>query len=143
MSNDFVTTLPHCLAGLNLAGVLTLVPAYWAIRSGREEQHRLLMALALLIGMIFLVLYLVYHAIVGHVPFAGHGWVRPVYFSLLASHVLAALAVAYLVPKTVFRAWRGRWSAHVSIAPLTLSIWLFVCVSGLVVYAMAFYLYPS
>lgn len=142
MSNGMVVMLPHLLAGLNLLGVLLLLPGYWAIRSGHRERHRLLMTLALVVGVVFLLLYVTYHWIVGHVPFAGHGGVRIVYFSLLVIHVLMALVTAILVPMTAVRAFGKRWEKHVVIARRTLPLWLFVCVSGLVVYAMAFYLYP-
>ncbi|MEO5328077.1 MAG: DUF420 domain-containing protein [Magnetococcus sp. THC-1_WYH] len=141
MDTDFIAILPHLLAGLNLAGILILVPGYRAIRSGNRDRHRLLMTGALVVGGLFLVLYLVYHAAVGHVPFAGQGGARIVYFSILFAHVLAALLIAIMVPVTVVRAIRGRFDKHVPIARWTLPIWLFVCLSGLVVYVMAFYLY--
>lgn len=141
MNSNIIAILPHVLAGLNLTGVFFLVPAYMAIRSGQKDRHRWLMIGALLVGVIFLVIYLVYHAVVGHVPFAGEGTVRVVYFSILASHVLMALVTALLVPFVVVQALRGRFEKHVKFARWTLPSWLFVCISGLTVYIMAFYLY--
>lgn len=141
MDTDFIAMLPHLLAGLNLAGIMILVPGYIAIRSGNKDHHRLLMIGALGVGSLFLVFYLTYHAAVGHVPFAGRGLVRVVYFSILSAHVLAALLVAIMVPVTVVRAMRNRFDKHVKIARWTLPMWLFVCLSGLVVYVIAFYLY--
>ncbi|MBF0146632.1 MAG: DUF420 domain-containing protein [Magnetococcales bacterium] len=137
MNHDTVALLPHLLAFLNLAGILFLVPAYLAIRSGRRDRHRRLMIGGLVVGVVFLVVYLVYHAVVGHVPFPGQGWMRVVYFSILATHVCMALVIAIMVPITVVWAIRGRFDKHVKIARWTLPIWLFVCVSGLVVYGMA------
>ncbi|MBF0415764.1 MAG: DUF420 domain-containing protein [Magnetococcales bacterium] len=142
MSNAMVAMLPHLLAGLNLLGVLLLLPAYWAIRSGHRGRHQWLMVMALVVGLVFLLLYLTYHWIVGHVPFTGQGWIRIVYFSLLAAHVLMALVTAIMVPMTALRALGNHWEKHVAIARRTLPLWLFVCISGLVVYVMAFFLYP-
>ncbi|MBF0110674.1 MAG: DUF420 domain-containing protein [Magnetococcales bacterium] len=137
MNHDLVLLLPHVLAFLNLSGLMLLLPGYWAIRSGRRERHRRLMVASLVVGVLFLIVYLGYHAVVGHVPFPGQGMVRVFYFTILFTHIFMALVVAILVPITVVHALRGRFSGHVRIARWTLPVWLFVCFSGLVVYGMA------
>jgi uncharacterized membrane protein YozB (DUF420 family) len=134
--------LPHVLAVLNAATIVVLLYAYGRIRARDREGHRRTMMVAIGLGAAFLAVYLVYHASAGMAKFGGYGIVRPIYFSLLAVHVLLAFVVAVLVPLTVFNAMKGRFAGHRRFARATLPLWLFVAASGLVVYAMAIHVYP-
>ena len=100
------------------------------------------MFVAIGLGVAFLAIYLVYHAFAGLAKFGGHGAIRPIYFTLLAVHVAMAFVVAVLVPVTFYNALRQRFATHKRFARVTLPLWLFVAVSGLVVYVMAVHLYP-
>jgi putative membrane protein len=137
-----VRDLTHVLAVLNAATIVMLLFAYGRIRAGDREGHRRAMLVAIGVGAAFLVVYLVYHAFAGLAKFGGEGAIRPIYFTLLAVHVAMAFAVAILVPMTVYNALTGRFAVHRRFARVTFPLWLFVAVSGLVVYAMAVHLYP-
>ncbi|MDH3405296.1 MAG: DUF420 domain-containing protein [Acidobacteriota bacterium] len=125
-------------ATLNGASALLLVAGYLAVRGGRLVLHRRLMKGAFSCAVLFLVSYLVYHAEVGSVPFAGVGPIRTVYFAILISHTVLAAAVPVLAVITLRRALRGRFEAHRAIARWTLPIWLYVSVTGIVVYWMVY-----
>ena len=96
---------------------------------------------ALLVSTIFMVFYLYYHAKIGNIPFAGIGIIRPIYFSILASHVILAAALFPLVFITAGLALKGKTTRHRVIARWTLPIWLYVSVTGVVIYLMAFHIY--
>ncbi|MBF0628201.1 MAG: DUF420 domain-containing protein [Magnetococcales bacterium] len=143
---ELIPILPHFHAVLNLASAILLFGGFLAIRRRDVATHRKRMAAALSVSVVFLISYLTYHAAVGNVKFAGEGWIRPVYFTLLISHVgLAALSL----PLIFFTLRRAPWllvsttcEPHRRIARLTWPVWMFVSISGLVVYLMAFHLYP-
>ena len=137
-----IRDLPHVLAFINAATIVVLLRAYSLIRVRDREGHRRTMLVAIGLGVAFLAVYLVYHAYAGLAKFGGYGAIRPIYFTLLAIHVLMAAVVAVLVPFTVFQALTRRFDRHRRIARVTLPSWLFVAVSGLVVYVMAIHLYP-
>jgi putative membrane protein len=134
--------LPHVLAVINAATIVVLIYAYSRIRARDREGHRRTMKVAVGLGVAFLAVYFVYHAFAGLAKFGGYGPVRPIYFTLLAIHVAMAFAVAVLVPITFYNAMKGRFATHRRFARVTFPSWLFVAVSGLVVYAMAVHLYP-
>ena len=94
------------------------------------------------VSAVFLGCYLTYHYLVGHVPFRGQGAVRAVYFAILISHILLAVLVPVLALRMFFLAWRGRWEAHRRLGRVTLPIWLYVSVTGVVIYAMLYHLVP-
>lgn len=98
------------------------------------------MVAALLTSAVFLVSYVVYHYHVGSVPFTGRGWIRPVYFGILISHVLLAAAILPLALVTVTRALQSRFDRHVRIARITLPLWLYVSVTGVLIYWMLYHL---
>lgn len=98
---------------------------------------------ALGISALFLVSYLYYHAHSGATRFAGQGWIRPVYFLILLSHTVLATAIVPLVGITLHRALRGRFPQHRRIARFTFPLWLYVSVTGVLVYLMLYHLYPS
>jgi putative membrane protein len=137
-----VHDLPHVLAVINGATIVALLYAYSRIRAHDRDGHRRTMTVAIGLGIAFLAIYLVYHASAGLAKFGGAGLIRPVYFALLAVHVILAFVVAVLVPLTFFNAMRQRFATHRRLARVTLPLWLFVAASGLVVYAMAVHLYP-
>jgi uncharacterized membrane protein YozB (DUF420 family) len=137
-----VHDLTHVLAVLNAATIVVLIYAYTRIRANDRLGHRRAMMVAIAIGAAFLAVYLIYHAIAGLAKFGGEGPIRPIYFTLLAVHVVMAFVVAVLVPITVYNALKGRFAVHRRFARFTFPAWLFVAVSGLIVYVMAVHLYP-
>ena len=138
-----ITDLPHVLAGLNTTAACLLVAAYIFIRAGNREKHRACMLGAVSISALFLVVYLYYHFNSGLAKFGGEGWIRPVYFSILIAHVIGAVAITPLVPLTLWRALRGDFDRHRKIARITWPLWLYVSVSGVIVYVMAIHLFPT
>lgn len=134
--------LPHLQALLNAMATMLLLAGYGFIRGGRTVPHRACMASALALSSLFMISYLVYHAAVGYMPFAGQGIIRPFYFTLLATHVVLAALIVPLVLATVFFALRGNFLRHPRIARWTLPLWLYVSVSGVAIYLLGFHLYP-
>jgi len=116
------------------------VIGYRLIRRGRIEQHRPAMIAAFATSSLFLISYLVYHANVGARPFPGQGAIRQVYFAILISHIVLAATVPPLAIITLTRALRERFDRHRKIARWTLPIWLYVSVTGVIVYAMLYQL---
>lgn len=140
--DDIIPYLPHFQALLNTTATLLLASGYYFIRSARPALHRNCMATALVVSSIFMVSYLTYHAQVGYMPFAGQGTIRPFYFTLLASHVILAALIVPLVLTTVFFAIKSDFSRHPRLARWTLPLWLYVSVSGVVIYLLGFHVYP-
>ena len=137
--NDSV--LPHVNAALNFLSFLLLVVAFYKIRRGDVQAHRRLMLSALAVSALFLVSYVVYHYNYGSVRFTGQGLVRTVYFVILVTHIILAAAIVPLVIVTVLRALRGDFAPHRRIARWTYPLWLYVSVTGVVVYVMLYHLY--
>ena len=131
-------THPALNASLNAATALLLVTGFWCIRARRRTAHVWLMAAACAASLAFLVSYLLYHARVGSVRFTGTGWTRPVYFAILLSHTALAIVIVPMVLRTVWLAWRERFAAHRGLARWTLPLWLYVSVTGVVVYGMLY-----
>ncbi len=140
---DLIPVIPPFLAILNATAASLLVTGYVFVRKGVRLAHRICMISALTVSAIFMVFYLYYHAKVGNIPFAGVGVVRPIYFSILASHVILAAVLFPMALITASFAIRGNFSRHRRIARWTLPIWLYVSVTGVVVYLMAFHFYIS
>jgi uncharacterized membrane protein YozB (DUF420 family) len=134
---------PALDASLNGASAVLLIVAHRMIKRGRIALHRTLMLTALTTSSLFLISYLYYHAHVGSVRFQGHGWSRPLYFSILISHTILAAAVVPLVIITLSRALRGRFDRHRVIARWTYPIWLYVSITGVVVYVMLYHLFAA
>ncbi len=130
--------LPTLNAALNATATLLLLAGFWMIRRGRREVHRKLMLGALGASILFLVSYLVYHFQVGSVRFQKTGTIRTVYLTILATHTVLAAAVPFLAVITLRRALAGQFSRHRAIARWTLPIWLYVSVTGVVVYWMLY-----
>lgn len=130
--------LPHVNAGLNLMCALLLLAGLGFIKAGGIRPHITCMALALAASALFLTSYLAYHFKVGSKPYEGEGGLRVVYLSILISHSVLAAAVVPLALITVWRAWKRRFEQHKGIARWTLPIWLYVSVTGVVVYWMLY-----
>lgn len=124
---------------LNALATLCLVLGWVFIRRGQRQRHRMSMLAALGISVVFLISYLVHHAQVGSVPFRGTGALRGIYFAILIPHVLLAAAVVPLALVTLVRALRERFDRHRAIARVTLPIWLYVSVSGVLVYVLLYH----
>jgi len=133
-----VHDLPAVNASLNaLSGILLLV-GYVLIRRRRIETHRKVMIAAFVTSSIFLVCYVVYHAQVGSVRFTRQGFVRPLYFTILVTHVTLAAAVVPLALVTLSRGLKARYERHRTIARWTFPIWLYVSVTGVLVYVLLY-----
>jgi uncharacterized membrane protein YozB (DUF420 family) len=133
-----VTFLPTLNACLNATAAGLLLLGFGLIRRGRRDAHRAAMLAALATSTLFLVSYLVYHFQVGSVRFSGGGWLRRAYLALLLSHTVLAAVIVPLVLVTAWRALSGRFERHRAIARYTLPLWLWVSVSGVVVYWMLY-----
>ena len=135
--------LPTINASLNAIAALLLTVGWVLVRRGDWRSHRSVMIAAFAVSTLFLVSYLAYHGIVGHVPFKGEGPVRAVYFAILISHILLAVTVPVLAIAMFVLASRGRWTAHRRLGRITLPIWLYVSITGVVIYAMLYHFYPG
>lgn len=135
--------LPHVNAALNGATILFLAAGLYFILQGRPDRHRACMIGALVVSGAFLVSYLIYHFNSGLAQFGGTGVIRPIYFAILIAHIIIAVAITPLVPITVFRALSGRFERHKRIARWTWPLWMYVALSGVIVYVMAVHLYPN
>jgi putative membrane protein len=133
-----IADLPALNATLNAIAAVLLVIGYRLIRLGRREQHRRVMLAAFATSALFLVSYVVYHANAGSRAFAGQGAIRVVYFAILSTHVVLAAAILPLALVTLNYALRQRFERHVPIARWTLPIWLYVSVTGVLVYLMLY-----
>jgi uncharacterized membrane protein YozB (DUF420 family) len=133
-----VRDLPALNAALNATSALLLAAGYAAIRAGRRETHRRFMIGACVSSSLFLVSYLVYHFHVGSVPFTGQGLIRRVYFAILLTHTILAVVIVPLVLVTLSRGLRERFDAHRRIARVTLPLWAYVSVTGVVIYWMLY-----
>jgi uncharacterized membrane protein YozB (DUF420 family) len=135
-----VSILPSVNATLNASSGVLLVLAYVAIKRRQIDRHRRLMLSACTVSALFLVSYVIYHAQAGSKAFPGTGWLRALYFSILIPHVLLAAALLPLAGVTLARGLKRRDRDHRRIARITFPIWLFVSVTGVVVYVMLYWI---
>jgi uncharacterized membrane protein YozB (DUF420 family) len=133
-----VRDLPALNAVLNSTSAVLLVYGWTLIRRRRIEAHRRTMIIAFCVSVAFLVSYLVYHAQVGSVRFQGTGAVRSVYFAILISHTVLAAAVPFLAVAALWRGWTGDYVRHRRVARWALPVWLYVSVTGVIVYWMLY-----
>ena len=140
---DLIPVIPPFLAILNTTAATLVSLGYFFVRRKKVAAHRICMVSALLVSTVFMVFYLYYHAKIGNIPFAGVGSIRPVYFTLLASHVILAAVLFPLVLVTAGFAIRGNTTRHRRIARWTLPIWLYVSITGVIIYLMAFHIYAA
>lgn len=137
-----VQDLPHIIAGLNTLSVLCLGLGYAFIRRGEKTKHRAMMLAALAASAAFLVVYVFYKLNSGFAKFGGDGAIRAVYFTILVVHVIGAALLVPLVPMLVWRALSGQFARHRALARITWPLWMYVGISGVVVYVMAVHLFP-
>ena len=133
-----LTDLPALNALLNSLSATLLVAGYVMIRGRRPDVHRACMLAAFSTSTAFMVSYLVYHANVGSVPFTGQGVIRTVYFAVLISHIVLAALVPPMALVTLVHGLRSRFDRHRRLARWTLPIWLYVSVTGVIVYVMLY-----
>ena len=134
--------LPTLNAALNGTAAVLLLTGFAFIKKRRVRPHKACMLSAFGVSLLFLASYLWYHAHHGSEPFRGTGFVRPIYFGILLSHTILAASVPILGSITLYRGLRSRFARHVRIARWTLPIWIYVSVTGVVVYAMLYHAYP-
>jgi uncharacterized membrane protein YozB (DUF420 family) len=135
-----IADLPTLNAALNATAAIFLTTGYIMIRRGRRVLHKRCMLAALVASALFLASYLVYHYHVGSRPFPGRGVIRGIYFAVLVSHVVLAATILPLALATTARGLRAQYDRHVRIARWTLPLWLYVSVTGVVIYFMLYQL---
>ena len=133
-----VSDLPALNASLNATSGTLLLIGYVLIRTRHIEAHRRCMIAAFTASCLFLVSYVVYHAQVGSVPFTREGWVRLVYFAILITHVILAAVTLPLAVVTLNRGLKGRFAKHRAVARWTFPLWLYVSVTGVLVYVLLY-----
>lgn len=131
---------PTLNALLNATSALLILLGYFFIRQRKTEAHKYSMVAALVTSTIFLASYLIYHFQHGSTRFTGTGIIRTVYFTILITHTVLAAGVVPMILTAVYRAWKGQWERHKAIARWTLPIWLYVSVTGVIVYLMLYHL---
>jgi uncharacterized membrane protein YozB (DUF420 family) len=136
-----IANLPALNATLNGISAVFLLGGYLCIRRGRPDLHKKCMLGALTASALFLTSYVIYHANAGSRPFEGEGGIRVLYFAILITHVVLAAAILPLALMTASRGLRSQFARHVLIARWTLPIWLYVSVTGVVIYLMLYQLY--
>ena len=133
-----LSDLPALNATLNAIAAVLLLTGYAFIRRGYVRRHRAAMISACIVSVLFLTSYVIYHANIGSRPFTGQGPIRVVYFTILLTHVVLAAAVPPLAIITLSRGLRARFDRHVAIARWTFPIWMYVSVTGVIVYLMLY-----
>lgn len=136
-----VADLPAVNATLNGLSAVLIATGYVLIRRGRRDLHKQVMLVALATSSLFLVSYVIYHANTGSRPFQGTGLIRPVYFAILITHVILAAVIVPLVLTTAIRGLKAQYRLHKAIARWTLPLWLYVSVTGVVIYLMLYQWY--
>jgi len=139
----FIHYLPHLNACLNASSAVLLFAGYSFIRKGNVAAHRACQISALIVSSLFLVSYLTYHYYHGTTRFQGTGLSRPIYFTVLTSHTILAIVIVPLIAITFYRAVKMDFVRHRKIARITLPLWFYVSVTGVVVYLMLYQIYPS
>jgi putative membrane protein len=135
-----LTDLPALNATLNAISAVFLSIGYYRIRTGNREGHRQMMTCALVASVLFLTSYLIYHYNVGSVPYPHHDWTRPLYFAILIPHVILAAVNAPFVVVVATRGFKGQYASHRRLARWIWPVWMFVCISGIVIYFMLYHM---
>ena len=136
-----ISDLPTINALLNTLSGTLLTIGYVLIRRRKIEAHKNCMLAAFAVSALFLGCYLVYHYHAGSKTFPGQGWIRPVYYTILISHIILAFLIVPLALRTLYLAWKKRFSAHRRIAKITFPIWIYVSITGVIIYLMLYQLY--
>ena len=141
--SEYISYLPHLNACLNGTSAILLFSGYRFIRAGNVAAHRACQISALAVSILFLSSYLTYHFNHGTTRFQGTGLARIFYFTVLTSHTILAIVIVPLVVLTFYRAFRNDFARHRRIARITLPLWLYVSITGVIVYLMLYQIYPS
>ena len=128
--------LPPIYASINGATAVLLIAAVIAIKNGKQKLHQNLMTSCIALSVVFLVMYVAYHMTSDSTPYGGEGWLRYVYFFILITHIMLSIVIIPLVLKTYARAYLKKFEQHRKIARITFPIWLYVAVTGVIVYLM-------
>ncbi|WP_282055243.1 DUF420 domain-containing protein [Maribacter luteus] len=128
--------LPPIYASINGLTALILIVAVWAIKNGKRELHQKLMTFCIVLSLLFLVMYVAYHMTSDSTPFGGEGAIKYVYYFILITHIVLSIAIIPLVLRTYARAYLKKFDAHRKLAKITFPIWLYVAITGVVVYLM-------
>ena len=139
----FIPYLPHLNACLNGTSAILLFAGFSFIRWGKVAAHRACQISALVVSTLFLISYLTYHYYHGTTRFQGIGLARPIYFTILTSHTILAIVIVPLIAITFVRAFRLDFVRHRKIARITLPLWFYVSITGVIVYLMLYQIYPS
>jgi uncharacterized membrane protein YozB (DUF420 family) len=134
-----LSVFPSINAGLNLTAAVLLAMGFYFVKTGRVNAHRAAMGAAFLTSILFLVSYLYYHAHAGSKPYTGTGYLRTIYFSILISHTILAALIVPLILATLTFALRGRIEKHRAWAKWTWPTWMYVSVTGVVIYLMLYW----
>lgn len=140
---EYISYLPHVNAFLNSTSAILLVVGYSLIKRGRINAHRVCQTSAVITSTLFLISYLTYHYYHGDTRFLGQGIIRPIYFTILITHVILAIVIVPMVLITFYRALRSDFARHRRIARWTLPLWLYVSVTGVIVYLTLYHFYPT
>lgn len=146
---EALAIFPHLNASLNALSGIFLLTGFYFIMRRRVSEHRVCMLLASTVSALFLVSYLTHHALrtyyfgLGPTRFTGEGFIRPVYFTILTSHTILAALVAPFVVATLWRALKGRYDSHRRLARLVFPVWIYVSVTGVIVYLLLYQIYPA
>ncbi|MEN8790513.1 MAG: DUF420 domain-containing protein, partial [Flavobacteriaceae bacterium] len=128
--------LPPIYAGINALTALLLILAVWAIKNGKRQLHQNLMTTCIGLSILFLLMYIAYHMTSDATPYGGEGVLRYIYFFILISHIALSIVIIPLVLKTYARAYLKRFDSHKKLARITFPVWLYVAISGVIVYLM-------
>ncbi|WP_372945186.1 DUF420 domain-containing protein [Muriicola sp.] len=128
--------LPPIYAGINGLTAVLLLLAVWAIKNGKRQLHQRLMTTCIALSLVFLVMYVAYHMTSDSTPFGGEGWIKYLYYFILISHILLSIAIIPLVLHTYARAYMKNFEKHRKLARITFPVWLYVAVTGVIVYLM-------
>src|SRR6187549_3611295 len=146
---EYLYIFPHLNATLNATSGIFLITGFYFIRTKQIARHRACMLTAASVSSVFLACYLTHHALrtyyfgLGPTRFTGEGLVRPIYFTILTSHTILAATVTPFVLLTLWRGLKGQYDKHRKIARLVFPVWLYVSVTGVVVYILLYHLYPG
>jgi len=141
--SEYIAVLPHLNACLNATSAILLFSGWRFIKAHNVPAHRACQVSALIVSLLFLASYLTYHYYHGTTRFQGTGIARPIYFTILISHTILAIVIVPLVALTLYRALREDFVRHRRIARITFPLWLYVSITGVIVYLMLYQIYPS
>ncbi len=133
-SNLAVSMLPAVNAGLNACAAVLLVLGFRAIKQRKEDLHRKLMITAFCVSALFLLSYVYYHSLQGDTKFLGEGWIRPVYFVILISHILLSMVMLPMILSSLFFGLTDKRQSHRKVAKFTLPVWLYVSITGVIIF---------